>query len=130
MQPGPGVSGEQRRGHRAVNTKVYLRTNRERARRLPPPNPLIDPLATIKNPIRAFRTNRREHAILEALLARFTRSGDAIVEFTPIDVQLIRASFLATQRQFARMIGVSTRRCAIGRPAAAGRTARRARCCG
>ena len=107
MQSGLGVSGEQRRGHRAVNTKVYLRTNRERARALPPPNPLIDPLAAIKNPIRAFRTNRRGHASLAGLLERFTRSGDAIVEFTPIDVQHIRASFLATQRQFARMIGVS-----------------------
>ena len=77
------MNGGQRRGHRAVNTKVYLRTDRGGARENAPPNPLLDPLAHIKNPLRA------------------------VVEFTPIDIQHIRADFLATQRQFARMIGIS-----------------------
>ena len=39
--------------------------------------------------------------------ANLQSSGDAIVEFSPIDIQHIRAQFLATQRQFARMIGVN-----------------------
>ena len=43
----------------------------------------------------------------KSAIPRFARSGHGIVEFTPIDIQHIRASFLATQRQFARMIGVS-----------------------
>jgi putative transcriptional regulator len=74
----------QRRGHRAVNTKVSLQLDRDRARPEVPPNPLIDPLAHIKNPLHR-----------------------GVIEFTPIDIQHIRADFLATQRQFARMIGVS-----------------------
>jgi putative transcriptional regulator len=101
--------GGQRRGHRAVNTKVYLRMDRGSARQKPPPNPLIDPLAHIKNPLRAFKRSRpgRERLMLAELEGRFARSGDGIVEFTPIDIQHIRGNFLATQRQFARMIGIS-----------------------
>jgi putative transcriptional regulator len=76
-----------RRGHRAVNTKVYLRL--DRACGPPPPNPLIDPLAAVKRPLRSG-----------------DGPGDGRVEFTPTDVQHIRAAFLATQRQFARMIGI------------------------
>jgi putative transcriptional regulator len=79
------MNGRPRRGDRAVNTKVYLRMDRGRGRAMPPPNPLIDPLAAVKDPL---------------------RSGERVVEFTPIDVQHIRAAFLATQRQFARMIGI------------------------
>jgi putative transcriptional regulator len=98
---------EPRRGRRFVNTKVYLRMGRGRAREKAPPNPLIDPLAQIKNPLHAFKRSRREHRSLAGAGERFVRSGDAIVEFTPIDVQHIRSQFLATQRQFARMIGIS-----------------------
>jgi len=101
---GLAMSGAPRRGHRAVNTKVYLRTARVPER--PPPNPLIDPFAHIKTPLRAF-TRRQPRGSLAELEKRFVRSGDAIVEFTPIDIQHIRSWFLATQRQFARMIGVS-----------------------
>ena len=63
---------------------------RERARRLSRPlNPLADPLVHVKQPLST--TNR----------------GRAKVEFTPIDVQHIRAKFLATQKDFARLIGIS-----------------------
>ena len=63
---------------------------RERARRLGrPANPLVDPLAHVKQPL---STKHR---------------GRAKIEFTPIDVQHIRAKFLATQKDFARLIGIS-----------------------
>ncbi len=101
------MSDEQRQGRRFVNTKVYLRMDRGRAREPAPPNPLIDPLAPIKNPLHAFKRSPRGRDRLAELGERFERSGDGIVEFTPIDVQHIRSHFLATQRQFARMIGIS-----------------------
>ncbi len=63
---------------------------RERARRLRrPANPLADPLVHVKQPLST------------------TRRGRAKIEFTPIDVQHIRARFLATQKDFARLIGIS-----------------------
>ena len=52
-------------------------------------NPLLDPLSHVKQPLL-----RRER-------------GLAVVEFTPIDVRMIRDQFGATQREFARLIGVS-----------------------
>jgi putative transcriptional regulator len=54
-----------------------------------PENPLIDPLAHVKQP---FSRERR---------------GKAHVEFDPADVRLIRGKFEATQREFARLIGIS-----------------------
>jgi hypothetical protein len=49
----------------------------------PPKNPLADPLAHVKQPL--SRANR----------------GKAKVEFTPLDVLMIRSRFAATQREFA-----------------------------
>jgi putative transcriptional regulator len=61
---------------------------RERVRRARhPPNPLGDPIAHIKRPM---QTVPREE-----------------IEFTPFDVKHVRAKFAATQKQFARLIGVS-----------------------
>ncbi len=54
-----------------------------------PPNPLVDPLAHVKQPL---STKHR---------------GKAKVEFEPYDVQHIRGKFGATQREFARLIGIS-----------------------
>ena len=52
-------------------------------------NPMADPLAHVKQPL------SRE------------RRGRAKVEFEPIDVHHIRAKFGATQREFARLVGIS-----------------------
>ncbi len=69
---------------------TFLRTRRDRGRRLARPvNPLADPLVHVKQPL---STRHR---------------GRAKVEFTPIDVQHIRAKFLATQKEFAHLIGIS-----------------------
>ena len=63
---------------------------RERSRRVgTPKNPLTDPLAHVKQPL---STRHR---------------GRAKLEFTAIDVRHIRAKFAATQRDFARLIGIS-----------------------
>jgi putative transcriptional regulator len=63
---------------------------RQRARRVSRPfNPLADPLVHVKQ------------------LLSTTNRGRAKIEFSPIDVQHIRAKFLATQKDFARLIGIS-----------------------
>jgi DNA-binding transcriptional regulator YiaG len=55
-------------------------------------NPLADPLAHIKRPLRPLNGPEPREAQLE---------------FAPIDVLEIRYKFHATQRQFARMFGIS-----------------------
>ena len=88
-----------RRGERTVNTKVYLRMLRTRARmHQPPDNPLLDPIAHIKRPLKALEGDQRGQGVV--------RRGQAVIEFSPIDVQHIRAKFLATQAQFAWLIGI------------------------
>lgn len=68
----------------------YNAVLRERAHRVVRPvNPLADPLAHVKQPL---STKLR---------------GRAKVEFIPSDIRMIRAKFLATQRDFARLIGIS-----------------------
>ena len=52
-------------------------------------NPLVDPLAHVKQP-----------------LSR-ARRGKAKVEFSSLDVRLIRAKFGATRKEFAALIGIS-----------------------
>jgi putative transcriptional regulator len=61
-------------------------------RKGPPPNPLADPLAAIKRPLRALNDPKgpRKH-----------------LEFAPCDVKDIRRKFHSTQRRFAGMIGIS-----------------------
>lgn len=54
-----------------------------------PTNPMTDPLGHVKEP-----------------LSR-SRRGKVKLEFEPVDVQEIRAKFQATQREFARLIGIS-----------------------
>ena len=58
----------------------------------PPPNPLADPLAGIKQPIRAVGG---------------PHPGKRHVEFEGIDVLEIRQGFYMTQRQFARLLGIN-----------------------
>jgi putative transcriptional regulator len=78
---------------------VHLRTLRDRSRvHPPPPNPLADPIAHIKRPLNALEGDGRGQGIV--------RRGQAVVEFSPHDVQHIRSLFLATQEQFARLIGI------------------------
>jgi len=72
---------------------------RARAGHPPPPNPLLDPIAHIKRPMRALNDDRRGQGVV--------RRGQAVIEFSPIDVQHIRMKFVATQKQFARLIGIS-----------------------
>jgi putative transcriptional regulator len=73
---------------------------RERSRtHTPPPNPLQDPIAHIKRPLNALNEDRRGQGVV--------RRGQAVIEFDPMDVKHIRAKFAATQRQFARLIGIS-----------------------
>jgi len=86
---------------RAVNTRFVSRSLAERSRRgfLRVPNPLEDPIAHIKRPLKALNEDTRGQGVC--------RQGQAVVEFTAIDVQHIRAKFLATQEQFAQMIGIS-----------------------
>jgi putative transcriptional regulator len=55
-------------------------------------NPLADPLAGIKRPLRAPNGQTR---------------GRSPVEFDPVAIIEIRYKFHATQRQFARMFGIS-----------------------
>jgi len=67
----------------------YRGFRRNRGRNLlRPRNPLADPLAHVKQP-----------------LSRSAR-GKSVIEFNPNDVRLIRGKFGATQRQFAKLIGV------------------------
>ncbi len=63
---------------------------REHAQRVHrrPKNPLTDPLAHVKQPL-----NRQ-------------RRGRAKTEFSPEDVRMIRASFRATQQEFADLVGI------------------------
>lgn len=83
-----------------MDPKTISRLLRERSHRVrPPPNPLEDPIAHIKRPLRALCDDQRGQGVC--------RRGQAVIEFSPIDVQHIRAKFLATQKQFARLIGVS-----------------------
>jgi len=65
----------------------------------PPPNPLHDPIGHIKRPLKALNEDRRGK--------RVVRRGQAVVEFEPLDVKHIRWKFAATQKQFARLIGIS-----------------------
>ena len=68
----------------------FVRKLRDRGHRLGRPiNPLADPLVHVKQPLST------------------ADRGRAKVEFTPTDVQHIRAKFLATQKDFARLIGIS-----------------------
>jgi putative transcriptional regulator len=55
-------------------------------------NPLPDPLARIKRPLRALNG---------------PSPGQAHVEFTPVEIIEIRHTFHATQRQFASMFSLS-----------------------
>jgi len=69
----------------------FVHKLRDRNRRLGRPvNPLADPLVHVKQPLSTANRGRPK------------------VEFTPIDIQHIRAKFLATQKDFARLIGIST----------------------
>ena len=87
------------RGRRANNTRIYLRMLRDRAREhQPPTNPLLDPIAHIKRPLNALERDQRGQGVV--------RQGQAVVEFSPFDVQHIRSLFIATQEQFARLIGI------------------------
>jgi putative transcriptional regulator len=55
-----------------------------------PKNPLKNPIAHVKEPLR-----------------RSARRGLAILEFEPVDVRHIRAKFAATRKEFAALIGIS-----------------------
>ena len=70
-----------------MNHNAVRRVGRRRLFR--PPNPLEDPLRHVKQP-----------------LSRKTR-GKAVLEFDRFEVRLIRAKFSATQKEFARLIGIS-----------------------
>ena len=86
------------RGERA-NAKVYVRMLRTRARMNQHPlNPLEDPIAHIKRPLKALHEDQRGQGVV--------RRGQAVLEFSPTDIQHIRSRFLATQEQFARLIGI------------------------
>jgi putative transcriptional regulator len=56
---------------------------------LRPRNPLEDPIGHVKQPL-SLKTR-----------------GKAVLEFEPIDVRHMRAKFSATQKAFARLIGIS-----------------------
>lgn len=78
-----------------MNTKVYLPMRRRRTEEPPPTLAETEPAARARNPL------------LDPLAGRKPRrSGERALEFTPIDIQNLRAEFLATQQQFARMIGI------------------------
>jgi putative transcriptional regulator len=66
--------------------------HRVRRRRSRPANPLVDPLACIKRPLRSLNG---------------PAPGYPILEFEPIDVREIRAQFHATQQMFAQMLGIN-----------------------
>jgi putative transcriptional regulator len=80
---------------RALNLLALHRVNYNRLRRdrgrtiVRPRNPMADPLAHVKQPLSP------------------ARRGKAKVEFEPVDVGLIRAKFGASQREFARLVGIS-----------------------
>ena len=74
-----------------------LRGGRRRGRA--PVNPLRDPIAHIKRSLRALNEDRRGQGVV--------RRGQSVVEFSGIDVRMIRAKFTATQKEFARLIGIS-----------------------
>ena len=82
-----------------VDVKQLNEMLRGRNRGSPPLNPLQDPIAHIKRPLRALNEDRRGQGVV--------RRGQAVVEFSPDDVRMIRAGFAATQKQFARLIGIS-----------------------
>ncbi len=68
----------------------YNRIRLDRGRLIVRPrNPMTDPLRHVKEPLSP------------------TRRGKAKIEFEPIDVQLIRQRFAATQQEFAALIGIS-----------------------
>ena len=83
-----------------MDVKHVNRLLRERSHRRPaPPNPMVDPIAHIKRPLRALNRDQRGQGVV--------RRGQAVIEFSPADIRLIRAGFVATQKQFARLIGIS-----------------------
>jgi putative transcriptional regulator len=55
-------------------------------------NPLEDPFAFVKRPLRSLN---------------WIAPGSRILEFEPIDVREIRANFHASQAEFARIIGIN-----------------------
>jgi len=84
----------------SMNARFINRILKDRARRhRPPPNPLEDPIAHIKRPLNPLEGDRRGQGVV--------RPGQPVVEFDQYDVQHIRMKFWATQRQFARLIGIS-----------------------
>jgi putative transcriptional regulator len=58
--------------------------------RRPRKNPLADPVAHVKQPLRSGKT-----------------PGRRVIEFDPLSVTRIRSKFGATQKEFARLIGIS-----------------------
>lgn len=80
---------------KTVNAILKVRARHHR----PPPNPLEDPIAHIKRPLRPVYPDRRGDGA--------GRRSEPVIEFDPIEVQLIRMKFVATQAQFARLIGIS-----------------------
>ena len=83
-----------------VKTKYVNRLLKSRARYVPrPDNPLLDPIGHIKRPLKALNGDRRGQGVV--------RPGQAVIEFSPCDIQHIRMKFWASQRQFAWLIGVS-----------------------
>ena len=91
------------RGHRSSDAMVYLKMLRSRARlNPPPPNPLADPIAHIKQPLQPAVDNRRGRGVGSNRHGQGAeRQKRAVIEFSPQDVQDIRGLFLATQEQFA-----------------------------
>jgi putative transcriptional regulator len=71
-----------------VKTRPIQRLRRRRPR---PGNPLADPMACIKRPLRSLNG---------------PAPGYPILEFESIDVRDIRRQFHATQRVFAEMLGI------------------------
>ncbi|HXT69624.1 MAG TPA: helix-turn-helix domain-containing protein [Vicinamibacterales bacterium] len=83
-----------------MNRKTILRLLRQRARIIERPvNPLEDPIAHIKRPLKPLYRDQRGQGVV--------RPGQPVIEFSQYDVQQIRLKFLATQNQFARIIGIS-----------------------
>jgi cytochrome c peroxidase len=87
LRPGRASPGMRVAGRGGMDRIPVRRAGRRRLLR--PPNPLEDPIRHVKQP-----------------LSRRTR-GKAVLEFEPIDVRHIRAKFSATQKEFARLIGIS-----------------------
>jgi len=77
------------------NPRSVKTLERALAKRKPPPkNPLADPLAGIKRPLKALNG---------------PTPGQCHTEFAPIDVLEIRQGFYMTQRQFARLMGINVK---------------------